>query len=214
MLATQEGRRAQLEDLRALLEDRYEAVDGHRQWDDHRMYPCLFVRRDSLRIGRSADRWLSTTPQIPHSSSFGSRWPKLAVLAKLSGPGVRFGVASFHLDNVEAAARPRQAGVLLSEAEAFFGKLPVFLCGDANDHPDSPTLDLFRSRGWTEPWAFGEGPPTFHGYGRHQSSRIDYILAGQQPGEWSGRYCDTDRDDPCSDHFLVRGDYTLESSAP
>jgi len=177
ILATQEGRKEQLFQLRDLLAPDYELLDAHRDWHDVKMYPCLFVRRDKFVCRGSYDRWLSETPEIAHSQSFGSRWPKLANLACLEAGGQDFTVASFHFDNVEAKARPRQAEVLLREMAKVGKAGPGFLLGDANDLASSDTLQIIRSGGYQDPWSWQPQPHTFHGFSAPEGGvRIDYIL--------------------------------------
>ena len=83
VLATQEGRKDQLLELRDLIANNYKLLDDHREWDSIKMYPCIFVKKDTIKCLESHDRWLSETPLIQHSKSFESRWPKLATIAKL-----------------------------------------------------------------------------------------------------------------------------------
>ena len=71
LLGTQEGWQPQLNDLNSLLTD-LEIVDSHRQWIEDRMYPSIFVNPTKIRVIDSGDVWLSETPYVAASKSFGS----------------------------------------------------------------------------------------------------------------------------------------------
>ena len=71
VLGTQEGWKPQLHELYDLISDEYQIADAHRSYRDKRMYPALFIRKD-WTIKHSTDRWLSQTPTLMGSTSFGS----------------------------------------------------------------------------------------------------------------------------------------------
>ncbi len=81
LFGTQEGRRPQVYGLLEALEG-YGIADHHRHWDPQRFYPCIFYRRDALEILESGDRWLSETPEVHASKSWGSAYPRLATWAR------------------------------------------------------------------------------------------------------------------------------------
>ena len=207
--ATQEGRQSQLYDLAQLLEGDYVLLDQHREYDPLRMYPCLFVQKDWQVLG-TMDRWLSETPEVSGSKSFGSRWPKLAVLAKIkrSNQKSTLAIGSFHFDNVCTEARPKQAQVLLEEiAKAYPGENYI-LMGDANDAPKSPTLEVLRQEGFCDPWTWAETPITYHAFGeRKYYSRIDYILFKSSSYGLRAKYVDDRKDDYYSDHYYVSASF-------
>lgn len=209
ILATQEGRKPQLFQLRDALAADYELLDAHRSWHESKMYPCLFVKKGKFQCLESHDRWLSETPAIEHSKSFGSKWPKLATFANLKAGGEDFAVASFHFDNVEPAARPLQAQVLIDEMTKLYSSGAVVFMGDANDLPHSPTLEFFRSAGYEDPWKWQSVPHTFHGFSPAvKGGRIDYVLHSCA-FKSEGTYCDKRCSDYYSDHYLIYADLQL-----
>ncbi len=54
IIATQEGRFDQLQDLNSLLED-YDLVDPHRSWIGERMYPTFFLKKSKFELMKSED---------------------------------------------------------------------------------------------------------------------------------------------------------------
>ena len=82
------------------------------------------------------------TPDIAHSKSFDSRWPKLACIAHIEKAGETYSVAAFHLDNVSESARPQQAKVLIELMKKYSEDYSQILLGNANDLPSSNTMSL------------------------------------------------------------------------
>jgi endonuclease/exonuclease/phosphatase family metal-dependent hydrolase len=212
VIATQEGRKDQLLELRDLLKPDYELVEDHRNWDDIKMYPCLFINKDRVSCIESFDRWLSETPNVEHSKSFGSRWPKLASIATLEKDHQIFTAASFHLDNVATSARPLQAQVLVEQSETIAKGAPLVLLGDANDEPDSATMQVFKDNNYLDPFSWASTPYTFHGFKeKTHDHRIDYILHDEKM-ESKKSFVDSRTSDHYSDHFMVIADMTIKDS--
>ena len=211
-LATQEGRKPQLDELHALIETDYRMADGHRDYRDKRMYPALFVRKD-WQIEHSTDRWLSHTPTLVGSTGFGSRWPKLAVYAQVAHAKhpKSIHLASFHFDNVSDAARPRQASVLVTQLKLIYPNCTnAFLMGDANDEPSAPSLQTMRDAGFNDSFA-GEGQiVTFHDFGRFEhAAHIDYILSQSEDYKQVHAFLDDRRDNFYSDHYFMSATFQL-----
>ena len=113
----------------------------------------------------------SLTPKATHS----------VLLPRLDGSEVRalsvadFGryvVASTHLDHISEAARLAQVDSITRWTKAHYGDtdIPVFLCGDFNDTPDSPTLTAVKES-WQRLF------PIVHTYSADEPSiTIDYIF--------------------------------------
>ena len=147
IVVTQEGWRRQLRELEARL-DGLHLIDGHRDWIEERMYPCIFVRAsEGCRVGQSGDVWLSETPQLAGSVSFGSAFPRLMTWCVLSCDKSPTLVANLHLDHESRATRTEQARVAAEELRALNSEgLPVVLAGDFNDTPDGPVRNGIMER--------------------------------------------------------------------
>lgn len=187
---TQEGRRPQIASLSERLEQ-YRISDRHRVWDPERFYPCVFYRPDALEVLDSGDRWLSETPEVHASKSWGSAFPRLATWARLraKGDGAGFVFACAHLDHVEARAREGQASVLAALLEGLDpGMRRVVLVGDFNDVPGSAPYRIL-TRSLRDAWrvrneSAGE-QDTWHGFRGEAGSgrgRLDWILVGRDVG--------------------------------
>jgi len=211
ILGTQEGSRPQVYGLLDALEG-YGIADLHRKWDPQRFYPCIFYRRELLEILESEDRWLSETPEVHASKSWGSAYPRLATWARCRSrdSGTEFLFACTHMDHVSAGARCGQARVLehLLEENNRDG-LPLILVGDFNDVPGSApyaTLTSSLQDVWSNTHSHDTGEGTWHGFsGKAQKGRLDWVLTSPDVRSldaailrtsYEGRYP--------SDHFPVK----------
>lgn len=194
LLGTQEGFRPQSADLASLI-PKYHLCDEHRYWDPERMYPCIFYDPEEIAIEESGDFWLSETPYVHGSSSWGSSRPRLATYARcrLVQAEKAFFFCDTHFDNVSAEARKRGALVLIEQLEIINrDKLPLIVVGDFNGPPSSPehailtgkkTLDGKKGKlrdAWQVLGYPEEGAETYHAFQGRGVSRIDWILVSSE----------------------------------
>jgi endonuclease/exonuclease/phosphatase family metal-dependent hydrolase len=144
----------------------------------------VFYRTNRLEVLRSGDFWLSDTPQVPGSITWGQPYPRMVTWAKfrLRDGGGTFEYLNTHFPYRDQDVRPR----MLSAAEIlrWIGKLPadarVILTGDFNCAPDTPVhakLTASLHDAWTEA-ATRSGPArTFHNFTGTPDRRIDWILS-------------------------------------
>lgn len=139
IIATQEGRFHQLKDFEKLL-DSFELVDQHRSWIKERMYPTFFVKKNKFELLKSEDLWLSETPGIAGSKSFGSAFPRLMTWMKIQPKDskLNFIMINTHLDHLKKETRAGQVKVLCQEIKRVWDKSSkLIIMGDFNDSPDS-----------------------------------------------------------------------------
>jgi endonuclease/exonuclease/phosphatase family metal-dependent hydrolase len=182
LLGTQEGTVPQLDYLEEHLTG-YLPLTAHRRVDPTCQYPTIFYRDGRFQVEDSNEFWLSETPQVHRSLSWGSAFPRLVTYGRFREPGRDddFYFINTHLDHISAPAR-REGARLIRE---FFFPLhrPLILVGDFNEPPDetvyheligahSPLQDTWRQVQPPQPEA-----PTQRGFdGRPHGSRIDWIL--------------------------------------
>ena len=173
---------------------------------------CIAFRPEKFNLMKMDTFWLSPTPYVP-----GSRYPEQSicprtctevVLQELSS-GKVLRMLNTHLDHEGSLARLLGVRQILSYLETveFFPNAPVVLVGDMNAYPDSPEMELLRSkfRDLTDGVEI-----TFHNFGRGDGCTIDYIylqggIAGTAPRKW-----DECRDGVyLSDHYPISSELTL-----
>ena len=214
LIGTQEGLATQLADLRSDLPDHAMLGQG-REGGDKGEFMAIFYRRERLELLETKDYWLSATPEVVGSRSWGSSLPRMVTWARFRDKrtGRIFHFANTHFDHVSEEARAEAAKLVRRRLEALPADLPVLLVGDFNAaakaSPAYATLtsdgflfDLFR----TAPERTGEQLNTFHGYRppRSEGIHIDWLLGR---GGWKPRTAAVltfaqDGERP-SDHFPV-----------
>lgn len=182
LLGTQEGTVPQLNFLAAHLPG-YLPLTAHRQVDVTCQYPTIFYRTPQVQVKESGEFWLSETPGVHRSVSWGSAFPRLVTygLVKEAPRNETFYVINTHLDHISPQARLEGAKLI---RDYFFPlKKPMILLGDFNEPPEGPVYEEFIGAGsplidtWRALHAPGEEVTTQHGFdGRPRGSRIDWIL--------------------------------------
>jgi endonuclease/exonuclease/phosphatase family metal-dependent hydrolase len=144
----------------------------------------VFYRTDRLEVLDSGDFWLSDTPEVPGSRTWGQPYPRMATWARFRrrADGGTFYYFNTHFPYRPEDVRPR----MLSAKEILqrIGKLPsdarVVLTGDFNCGPDTPVharLTGTLHDAWMTA-ATRSGPEkTFHNFTGNPDQRIDWILS-------------------------------------
>lgn len=169
VLGTQEGLTHQLADLDARLPG-YARLGRDRRGDASDEACAIYYRADRLRLLAHGDLWLSDTPHVPASATWGNRLPRMVTWAsfEVAATGRRLTVANTHLDHESSAARRRAAQFL---AERFPGAIVM---GDLNAEPGEDTHTFLLASGWHDA---GAREPTYHGFSGRARVRLDHILA-------------------------------------
>ncbi|MBL6989480.1 MAG: endonuclease/exonuclease/phosphatase family protein [Bacteriovoracaceae bacterium] len=187
LLGTQEGRSAQIKDLETLLVD-MELIDLHRQWIAQRMYPSIFVNPGTIDVEISGDIWLSKTPDVPGSLSFGSAFPRLCtwIIGSYKKSGLKFIYVNTHLDHLQESTRAQQIQVLIEATnEINKDSLPVILSGDFNSSVNDQVRQQIASLmpNLYDPWLALNIPEetSYHKFKGHhpKGQRIDWVLLDQ-----------------------------------
>ncbi|MGZ3787965.1 MAG: endonuclease/exonuclease/phosphatase family protein [Bacteriovorax sp.] len=185
ILGTQEGREKQIKSLAAHLP--LALVETHRDWIADRMYPCLYVNEEQIKVKESGDIWLSQTPQIKGSVSFKSAFPRLFTWMRVTHliNGQDYFVVNTHLDHVLEETRINQVNVLIEEVKKLnVLQLPLILLGDFNDSPKSAIRKMIVEKLYLkDPWIELGIPEesSHHGFKGEEckefdGDRIDWIL--------------------------------------
>lgn len=188
IIATQEGRLDQLEELASELSD-FELVAPHREWISERMYPSFFLKKNTFKVLNSFDKWLSETPNVPASKSFDSTFPRLftGMVIKFIDSQKELLVVNTHFDHIKTYTRVGQAKVLCQEVGKIL--LPhqhLILLGDYNDSPSSEPRAVIKSSfpqlydAWEKFNSVEE--TSHHGFNSeiNAGSRIDWILVDKR----------------------------------
>ncbi len=205
LLGTQEGTVPQLEFLIHSLPG-YLPLTAHRQVDVTCQYSTIFYRADRFAVQESREFWLSETPEVHRSCSWGSAFPRMVTygLFKEAGRDLEFYFLDTHLDHISAEAR-LQGARMIRKHFCPLGR-PLILAGDFNEPPEAPVYrELLAGDGpfplqdtWRALHASEDESTTQHHFdGQPRGARIDWILVTPPfkvkrvaivHDHWEGRY--------------------------
>ncbi|MHA6718279.1 endonuclease/exonuclease/phosphatase family protein [Sphingomonas sp. RS6] len=181
LIGTQELFQRQGNDIVAALPD-YGWFGTDRRGGHADEHMGIFYRRDRLKIVETGEFWLSDTPEIPGSISWGHPLPRMvnwAVFETKDGHRFRFYDTHFPYRDEDGAAREKAAALIVERIATDAGNLPVIVTGDFNATPDSAPHAILTAA-LADAWLSGakrQGPDfTFHGFTGKGDRRIDWIL--------------------------------------
>lgn len=191
-------------------------IDAHAEGYHGIAKNPIFYARERLELVAAGGFWLSETPHLPGSLSWGSararhvNWVRLRDRA--SGREIR--VLNTHLDHVSQIARERQMQLILEEAALYRPEFPQVLAADLNADAANPVVSAIRAAGWFDSYASVHGPvdpgPTAHAF-RGEAfvpakpiGKIDFIFGrGGLQATAAAIVRDRAGDIYPSDHFFV-----------
>jgi endonuclease/exonuclease/phosphatase family metal-dependent hydrolase len=149
------------------------------------MAPLLF-RRSAFELLDTGCFWLSETPEVPGSRSWGSAYPRTVTWARLAcratGAGLTY--VNTHFDYEPPAAIDGNAKVLRHWLDQVSPETPLIVTGDFNTDRESDAYRLLTGEGtlvdtFRQVHPPGEDDATFHAFGRPgpgEMTAIDWIL--------------------------------------
>lgn len=154
ILCTQQGLKAQLEFLQQGLPgyDQF-GISRKGSQDTSDEHCTIFYDKGKVELLEGGTFWLSESPSVPGSTSWGSEVPCIATWAtfQLKGvepPGFSFQIVNTNLDEFSPRARRRSALLTWQHIASLPPSLPVIYCGGFNTQKESTTgrFLLGRSR--------------------------------------------------------------------
>ena len=142
----------------------------------------IFYRADRLKVIESGNFWLSDTPEVPGSISWGHPLPRMVTWVLFERKdGRRFYHWNTHFPyrDEDEAARTKGAALILKRISALPKDVPLVLTGDFNTVASSAAHALLAGplADARERAPVKTGPDaTFHNFTGHPDRRIDWIL--------------------------------------
>lgn len=215
LIGTQEGVFSQLKQVSEDLPG-YDTVGLGRDGGSRGEFMMIFYKRDRLELLEYDHFWLSDTPDVMASSTWGNTNKRMVTWARFLDRKTRreFYFWNTHLDHALQQAREKGAALILERiAKQTNPALPLLLVGDFNAvAADNPVYDFLTQKGGLRDTWFlaetrkNEKSNSFNGFKERSDDgqRIDWILARgelrvraseiitfEQNGQWP------------SDHFPV-----------
>ena len=225
LIGTQEGLYHQLVDLETSLPG-YAWIGTGRDGDSKGEFMAVFYRRERLEPLAYENYWLSDTPAIAGSRTWGNNYPRMVTSVRFRDRvnGGEFLLVNTHFDHEIQPSRERSAALILDRLKSAPSGMPVLLIGDFNvGAADNPVYDLLTGPGgFTDSWVAAGNPDTlgtFHGFkgvaAARGERRIDWILWRGPVGVISTEIVTDARGSQLpSDHFPVLARLRLAPRGP
>ncbi|MEH6936004.1 endonuclease/exonuclease/phosphatase family protein [Bacillus sp. JJ783] len=187
IIGTQEVLYTQLQDLENTL-PKYNWIGLGREGGNRGEYSAIFYKEKDYTVLEYDHFWLSDTPEVNGSKTWGNNIPRMVTWAKFldKKSNQQFYFVNTHFDYQSANAREKSAELILEVTKEFDPELPVILTGDFNAGLDSLPHQILTSDGafddlWeTAETRINEELGTFNGFvdptGKGPDNRIDWIL--------------------------------------
>jgi endonuclease/exonuclease/phosphatase family metal-dependent hydrolase len=188
LIGTQEGVFSQLKQVSEDLPG-YDTVGLGRDGGSRGEFMMIFYKRDRLELLEYDHFWLSDTPDVMASSTWGNTNKRMVTWARFLDRKTRreFYFWNTHLDHALQPAREKAAALILERiAKQTNPALPLLLVGDFNAVAgDNPVYDLLTQKGGLRDTWFlaetrkNEKSNSFNGFKEleEDDQRIDWILA-------------------------------------
>lgn len=184
----------------------------------------IFYDRERFEYVASGCYWLSETPHIGGSLSWGSARARHCTWVRLRDrrSAAEFRVLDVHLDHISDEAKLAQIGMVIDETEQYPEAMPQILCGDMNSVRTSAPMCRLRQTRWRDVYETLNGEVEA-GYTAHSwkgdrremkpgKGRIDYIfMSGDMQAADFCIYKDCREGMYPSDHFFVSADMIIHS---
>jgi endonuclease/exonuclease/phosphatase family metal-dependent hydrolase len=113
----------------------YESVGRGAQGGTDGEYVSLMYRKSRFDKLREGYFWLSETPDVPGSESWGTAFPRMVTWLELRDkdtPGFDFVIMNTHWDHVSSTARVESATLMRQKIHDLASGIPVIVTGDFN----------------------------------------------------------------------------------
>lgn len=188
IFGTQEAVYQQIKDVDSDLSN-YEWVGLGREGGSKGEFMAIFYNENRFSPLEHDHYWLSDTPDVVGSTSWGNTIPRMVTWVKFfdTKTNEQFYFVNTHFDHISEEARKKSARLISQKIKEFDPGLPVLLTGDFNASPDSEPYEILTNEGpFLDTWTvadsrINENLGTFNGFrdptGGGPNKRIDWILS-------------------------------------
>ena len=184
VLGTQEGLDHQLRDLMAGLDDHHRLISEHRHDGGTEENSAVIYDSRLVEPVQIRHRWLSDTPDVPGSKTWGAHLPRMYSLIEFHrlSDGHPFHLITTHFDHESENAQRRSAELLITQAAELDHDQPLIVLGDFNAGEESEPYEILIKSGLRDAFLGaaerGARTGTFNNYQTPdpEGPRIDWIL--------------------------------------
>lgn len=187
VIGMQEGLYRQLRELAAGLPG-YEWIGLGRAGGSKDEFAAIFFRRDRFEPVAFDHLWLSDTPEVVGSMTWGNKFRRMATWVRLRerATGREFVVWNTHFDHQVEEARQKSAALIRDRIAQVDAAVPLLVIGDFNSPAGGSRAHaiLTQEAGLTDTWDAAPARAnadlnSFNNFEapKHEGERIDWILA-------------------------------------
>jgi endonuclease/exonuclease/phosphatase family metal-dependent hydrolase len=189
----QEALRFQIDAIREAVPGYGEVGVGREDGAEGGEYSAILYRTDRWRVADSGTFWLSDTPEVPGSTSWGNRITRIVTWARFveRGTGNALWMFNTHFDHESQPSRVRSAELLAERIAAREPRDPVIVSGDFNAGEDNEAIRYLEGEDPRSPVRLVDSfrvlhpeeqvVGTFNEFsGRQDGPKIDYVFV--EPG--------------------------------
>ncbi len=217
IIGTQEGLYNQIREIAADSPD-YNWIGTGRDGGSRGEFMAIFYRKDRFEPLEYDNFWLSDTPEVIGSSTWGNQNIRMVTWVRFLDhlTNQQFYFWNTHLDHVSQPAREKAAMLIVQRLNALKTTLPIILTGDFNAPAKANKVyDILTAEGYggdfIDTWfsatkRLGNNVGTFHGYkpATPDGTHIDWILTRNNVRADTTSVVTFKQDDQFpSDHFPV-----------
>ena len=199
LVGLQEALRFQIDAIRQALPRYGEIGAGRDDGKERGEYSAILYLTDRFDVDKQGTFWLSDTPEVPGSRSWGNDIPRICTWARFIDKRTTsaFYVFNAHLDHRSQPSRERGAELIARRINQRSHHDPVLLTGDLNAAEDNPAIRYLKGLAPHIPSLEDKSAPvppfvdtfrivcpetndvgTFSGFdGWRTGGKIDYVLA-------------------------------------
>ncbi|WP_085990870.1 endonuclease/exonuclease/phosphatase family protein [Oceanobacillus senegalensis] len=221
IIGTQEIVYQQVKDMEQDLPN-YDWIGMGREGGSKGEFMAIFYNQNQFTPLEYDHFWLSDTPDVIGSTSWGNTIPRMATWVKFQDnhSGKEFYFVNTHFDHRSVEAREKSAELISEKVKEFDPNLPVILTGDFNTRPGSkPYNTLINEGNFVDTWVaaetrINEGIGTFNGFddptGGGKDNRIDWVLSKGNVTTTKSEIIDYQKNGQFpSDHYPVMAEVVL-----
>jgi endonuclease/exonuclease/phosphatase family metal-dependent hydrolase len=222
----QEALRFQIDAIREALPEYDEVGVGRDDGKEAGEYAAILYKPDRWRADDGGTLWLSDTPDVPGSMTWGNEITRIVTWARFveKESGRAVWIFNTHFDHVSQPSRERSAQLLASRIAARSSDDPVIVTGDFNAGEANPAILYLKNATQRSPVTLVDTFRVVHpearavgtggGFeGLRDGPKIDYIFVEPDAKVRQARIIRDQSDGRYpSDHFPVYAEITLPES--
>lgn len=186
-IGVQEAFRVMIDDVKARVPDLGETGVGREDGKQKGEYSAILFREKVWELKESGTFWLSDTPEVPGSATWGNQVTRICSWGKFRhrAQGNEIFVYNAHFDHQSQPAREKGAALILQRIAARGSAAPAVFMGDLNAAPENGAITILKkgppalTDAWltANPTVAAAEAGTFHRFtGSRSMGRIDYIF--------------------------------------